>query len=36
MSIDNKWVWFFLGIAFAVFLLPIIQAWFANRRSNAE
>lgn len=32
---DNKWIFFVLGIAFAVFLLPIIQAWFANRNSNA-
>jgi hypothetical protein len=32
---DNRWVWFFLGLAFALFVLPLIQAWFANR-SNRE
>lgn len=28
---DNKWIFFLLGVGFAVFLLPLIQAWFANR-----
>lgn len=31
---DNKWLFFIFGIAFAVFLLPIIQAWFANRSAK--
>ena len=29
--LDNKWIFFILGIGFAVFLLPILQAWFHNR-----
>lgn len=33
---DNKWVFFLLGIAFAVFLLPIIQAWFNSRNAGTD
>jgi hypothetical protein len=32
---DNRWVWFFLGLAFALFILPLIQGWFAGRNSEA-
>lgn len=28
------WLWLAIGILFALFILPMIQAWFAARKSN--
>lgn len=31
---DAKWLWFILGAAFALFVLPMIQAYFAARKAT--
>jgi hypothetical protein len=28
------WLWFIIGIVFALFIIPMIQAWFASRKGN--
>jgi hypothetical protein len=30
----NKWLFFILGAAFALFVLPMIQAYFASRKTS--
>ncbi len=30
------WLWLFIGIVFALFVLPMIQAWISSRKSNGN
>jgi hypothetical protein len=30
----QPWVWFLIGVVFALFVLPIIQQYFANRKTT--
>lgn len=29
-----SWFWLIIGILIALFIFPMIQAWFANRRNG--
>lgn len=29
---QNKWVWFAIGIAFALFVLPMVQGFMLSRK----
>lgn len=31
-----SWFWLIVGIIFALFIIPMIQAWFASRRNNGS
>lgn len=31
----NKWIWFGIGIAFALFVLPMVQGFIASRKKPA-
>jgi hypothetical protein len=33
--LNANWFWFILGAAFALFVLPMIQAYFASRKQGA-
>jgi hypothetical protein len=32
---DAKWLWFLIGVAFALFVLPMIQSFFASRKQTS-